>query len=52
MGRGFSPWAGKIPLEKEMATHSSILVEEIPRTEEPWQAAVHGVAKNQAQLSY
>ena len=40
------------PLEKEMATHSSILVEEIPRTEEPWEAAVHGVAKNQAQLSY
>ena len=22
---GFDPWVGKIPLEKEMATHSSIL---------------------------
>ena len=22
---GFDPWAGKIPWEKEMATHSSIL---------------------------
>ena len=22
---GFDPWIGKIPLEKEMATHSSIL---------------------------
>ena len=27
----FSPWVGKIPLEKVMATHSSIL---IPWTEE------------------
>ena len=23
--RGFSPWVGKIPLEEEMATHSSVL---------------------------
>ena len=31
----FDPWVGKIdPLEKEMATHSSILVWEIPWTEE------------------
>ena len=22
---GFNPWAGKIPLEKEMTTHSSML---------------------------
>ena len=29
------PWVRKIPLEKEMATHSSILAWEIPRTEEP-----------------
>ena len=28
-------WVGKIPLEKEMATHSSILVWKIPWTEEP-----------------
>ena len=32
---GFNPWVGKIPLEKEMATHSSILAWRIPWTEEP-----------------
>ena len=32
---GFSHWVGKTPLDKEMATHSSILAWEIPRTEEP-----------------
>ena len=31
----FDPWVRKDPLEKEMATHSSILAWEIPRTEEP-----------------
>ena len=31
----FNPWAGNIPLKKEMATHSSILAWEIPRAEEP-----------------
>ena len=30
---GFSPPGGEDPLEKEMATHSSILAWEIPRTE-------------------
>ena len=39
------------PLEKEMATHSSILAWEIPWTEEPWQATIHGVAKTQTWLS-
>ena len=34
------------PLEKEMATHSSILAWEIPQTEEPGEAKVHGVAKS------
>ena len=34
-----------------MATHSSILAWKIPWTEEPWQAAVHGVAESWAQLS-
>ena len=29
----FNPWVGKIPLEKEMATHSSILAWRIPWTE-------------------
>ena len=33
------------PLEKEMATHSSILAWRIPWTEEPEQAAVHGVTR-------
>ena len=32
---GFSPWVGKIPLEKGMATHSSILAWRIPWTEKP-----------------
>ena len=35
------------PLEKEMATHSSILAWEIPWTEEPGGGAtVHGVTKS------
>ena len=29
---GFNPWIGKIPLEKEKATHSSILAWRIPWT--------------------
>ena len=33
------------PLEKEMAPDSSILAWEIPWTEEPWWATVHGVVK-------
>ena len=33
------------PLEKEMATHSSILAWEIPWTEEPGGLQVHEVAK-------
>ena len=31
----FNPRVGKIPLEEEMAAHSSILAWEIPWTEEP-----------------
>ena len=34
------------PLEKGMATHSSILAWEIPWTEEPGGLQVHGVAKS------
>ena len=33
--RRFNPWARKIPLEEDMATHSSILAWRIPWTEEP-----------------
>ena len=36
---------GKDPLEKEMATHSSILAWKIPWTQEPGRL-VHGAAKN------
>ena len=39
------------PLEKEMATHSSILAWRIPMERGAWRAAVHGAAKSQTQLS-
>ena len=38
------------PLEKEMATHSSILVWRIPWTEELQWAPVHGVTESLTQL--
>ena len=42
-------WVGSLgwedPLDKEMATHSTILSWRIPWTEEPGVAAVHGVTK-------
>ena len=34
------------PLEERMATHSSVLTREIPWTEEPGGATVHGVAES------
>ena len=43
---GFDPGVGKIPLEEEMASHSSILVWRIPMDRGAWQATVHGVAKS------
>ena len=39
------------PLEKEMATHSSILARKNPMNREIWLATVHGVAKSQTRLS-
>ena len=49
----FNPWVGKIPLKKEIATHSRILAWRIPRTEEPgglkstaWQRVGHDWATN------
>ena len=39
------------PLEKEMATHSSILTWEIQCTEDPGGATVRRVSKSQKQLS-
>ena len=32
---GFDPWIKKIPLEKKMATHSSILAKDISWRKEP-----------------
>ena len=42
-------WEG--PLEKEMATHSSILAWKIPWTRRACWAAVHGVTMSRARLS-
>ena len=39
------------PLEEGMETNSSILVWRIPKDRGAWWAIVHGVAKNQTQLS-
>ena len=39
------------PLEKGMATHSSILHGRIPMDRGAWQATVHGVAKSRTRLS-
>ena len=38
-------------MEKEMATHCSILAWRMPWTEKPGRAAVHGGHKNQTGLS-
>ena len=38
-------------MEKEMATHASILAWRIPLDRRVWQAAVHGVPKSQTWLS-
>ena len=43
-------WTREDPLENETVTHSSILAWEIPWTEKPGGATVHGVAKR-TQLS-
>ena len=39
------------PLEKGVATHSSILAWRIPMDRGAWQATVHGVDQNQTRLS-
>ena len=41
----------EVPLEKEMATHSSILAWEIPWDRRAWWTTAHGVAKNQVCVS-
>ena len=40
------------PLEKGMATHSSILAWKIPMDRGAWQATIHAVAKGWTQLSH
>ena len=52
-------WVGKTPLEKKMATHSSILAWEIPWTEEPGrlqsmelQRVGHNLATKQQNLGH
>ena len=42
---------GEDPLEKEMATHSSILTWRIPMDRGAWWSTVHGVTKSQTRLS-
>ena len=47
----FDPWDRKIdPLEKGMATYSSILALENPMERRAWQATVCRVAKSQTRL--
>ena len=48
---GFNTWVGKIPLEKGIATHSSILAWRISMDRGAWQATVHGVTKSRTRLS-
>ena len=48
---GFKSLGQEDFLEKEMATHSSILAWKIPWTEGAWWAAVHGAAKSWMRLS-
>jgi len=47
----FQSLGWKDPLEKEMATHSSILALEIPWTEEPGGLQSIGLQKNWTRLS-
>ena len=50
-GPGFDLWFGKIPLEKEMATHSGILAWRIPWTEESGGLQSMGLQESGTQLS-
>ena len=55
---GFDPWVGRIPWEKNLATHLSILAWKIPGTEDlvscsPWgrKRVKHDLATKQQQMS-
>ena len=43
----FDPWVGKIPLEKEVATHSSILARRLPMDRGISWTTVSGVTQSQ-----
>ena len=47
----FNPWIRKIPLEKGMAAHPSILAWRIPRTEEPHELQSLGFTNSRTWLS-
>ena len=49
--RGFDPWVKKVPLEKETATHPSILAWEIPWTEEPGRLQFMGLQRSRTPLA-
>ena len=49
---GFDPWVGKILLEVEMATHSSILAWRIPWTEDPGRLQFVGSKESDLALSF
>ena len=48
---GFDPWVRKTPLEEKIATHSNILAQKIPRTEEFVRLQSMGSQKRWTQLS-
>ena len=50
MGLGFSPWVGKIPWRRKWQS-ALVFLPENSMDREAWQATVHGVSKNQIQLS-
>ena len=48
---GFDPWGWEDPLEKGMATHSSVLAWRIPWAKKPGRLQSLGVSKSQTRLS-
>ena len=50
MRLGLDPWVRKISLEKEVATHSSILAWRIPMDRVDWAGIVHGLDKSHTQV--
>ena len=48
---GSIPGLGRLPMEREMATHSNILAGEIPWTEDPGRLQPTGLQKSLTRLS-